>query len=163
MHMENIERVAAGLPATIGQVIRAYRTAKDWPQQQLADAVTATGVARWTQSTTAKVESGNRPITAVELFAVAAVLGVPRIGNLFGQEVQDALTSGYVEELNRLAREAITNARKFIAEVAPDKLPEFERGWEAEVQRVRNSEPAETVQAFMSLIGDDHGEHQEAD
>lgn len=61
----------------VGENIRAYRTAKDLSQAQLAEALSAQIGERIHQQTIQKIEKGLRPLKYAEAAAIAGILSVP--------------------------------------------------------------------------------------
>jgi transcriptional regulator with XRE-family HTH domain len=72
--MTNDEPTAIRL--AIAANIRAERARASLSQQDVADAMRQRGFAYWRQQTTGATERGERRVTADELVALAAVLGI---------------------------------------------------------------------------------------
>lgn len=68
------EQLVATWDAMVGERIRVRREARGWLQEQLAHEMTGVGFS-WQRSTVAAVERGHRRVAALELVAVAGVMG----------------------------------------------------------------------------------------
>lgn len=106
--------------AEIGARVRMVRTARKLTQQQVADRMTGV-VNKLHHSYVSKIESGDRPLLARELIALAAVLAVTPAGLLAGDATApDALSAALrdrVEQLE-LIRERYDRIRRLTQEGA---------------------------------------------
>lgn len=83
----------AHMPAQVGahrfgRRVRQERKARDWSQAELAERMTKAGYPLH-QTAVARIESGKRPTTIQEVYALAAVLGVPSITALLSSGGED--------------------------------------------------------------------------
>lgn len=70
-----IDEVVRTAQVDFGKTVRAHRTAKGWTQADLAERAERYGM-HLGQATIAKLESGNRPTSVGELFALGELFGV---------------------------------------------------------------------------------------
>lgn len=93
----------------------ARRTASEISQERLAKAVQAYGL-KFPQSAVSRVESGERPVTLSEAYAIAEALGTSIEAMTWDEETAEDLTAELARRVAELDR-AVTIAHRALSEV----------------------------------------------
>lgn len=108
----------------IGKKIRAFREEKGLSQLKLAEALEERGI-KMSRETLSKIENNSRSISAVELKAIADVLGVD-IDEFFHEEEPDSMVTFFrkdnysqdvledIKELQEMVKVFIENKRMYL-------------------------------------------------
>jgi transcriptional regulator with XRE-family HTH domain len=108
----------------IGKKIRAFREEKGLSQLKLAEALEERGI-KMSRETLSKIENNSRSISAVELKAIADVLGVD-IDEFFHEEEHDSMVTFFrkdnysqdvledIKELQEMVKVFIQNKRMYL-------------------------------------------------
>lgn len=108
----------------IGKKIRAFREEKGLSQLKLAEALEERGI-KMSRETLSKIENNSRSISAVELKAIADVLGVD-IDEFFHEEEPDSMVTFFrkdnfsqdvledIKELQEMVKVFIQNKRMYL-------------------------------------------------
>lgn len=108
----------------IGKKIRAFREEKGLSQLKLAEALEERGI-KMSRETLSKIENNSRSISAVELKAIADVLGVD-IDEFFYEEEPDSMVTFFrkdnysqdvledIKELQEMVKVFIQNKRMYL-------------------------------------------------